>query len=309
MTDGANLLQKVWSDIKSVHVSWILIVLFTYMMSNVFRSLRWQMTTESLGIKPRLINSFLTLMLGYFANLGIPRIGEFVRAGSFANYEKIEAEKVFGTIALGRIMDVISLAIAMGLVLIFAYDDLINLFQKYLGEGFWTKLIILAGVGFGFLVIAFLLRNKIQKTKIGQRIYKLAMGFKDGLLSVFALEKTWLFFVYSFLIWLCYFLMSYLCFFSFDPTKHLDAVAGLTATVFGALGIIVPTPGGLGTYHLLVGEALMINGIAEADSFSFANIIFFAINIFCNIAFGLFALLALPIVNKNYTPSPIKSKS
>lgn len=42
-------------------------------------------------------------MLGYFANLGLPRVGEFVRAGTFAKYENQAPEKVMGTIVVDRI--------------------------------------------------------------------------------------------------------------------------------------------------------------------------------------------------------------
>ena len=92
--------------------------------------------------------------------------------------------------------------------------------------------------------------------------------------------------------------MTYLCFFAFAPTANLGMTAGLVVFVFGTMGMIIPTPGGMGSYHFLIGEGLKIYGISDADGFSFANIIFFSIQIFCNIGFGLIALLVLPWINK-----------
>ena len=48
-------------------------------------------------------------MIAYFANLGIPRSGEILRATTLSTYEKIPFEKSFGTIITERILDLIIL--------------------------------------------------------------------------------------------------------------------------------------------------------------------------------------------------------
>ena len=92
--------------------------------------------------------------------------------------------------------------------------------------------------------------------------------------------------------------MTYLCFFAFEPTSHLGPIAGLVVCVFGTLGMVFPSPGGIGSYHLLVSQALIIYGINSADAFSFSNIIFFTLQIFGNILFGAIFFILLPLVNK-----------
>jgi len=103
---------------------------------------------------------------------------------------------------------------------------------------------------------------------------------------------------HSILIWFCYFAMTYVIFFAFKPTEHLGPVAGLVVFVFGTLGIVFPSPGGMGSYHFLVEEGLTLYGVGEADAFSFANIMFFSVQLFCNVLFGILALIILPIYNK-----------
>lgn len=113
---------------------------------------------------------------------------------------------------------------------------------------------------------------------------------------------------HSVVIWLMYFLMTYLCFFAFGPTAHLGLMAGLLVFVFGAFGIVIPSPGGMGTYQIAVTAGLVIYGVGRADAFAFSNICFFTINLFCNIGFGLLGYLLLPLLNKNYQPSWTKEK-
>jgi len=87
--------------------------------------------------------------------------------------------------------------------------------------------------------------------------------------------------------------------YAFGATAHLGASAGLLLFVVGSLGIVIPTPGGMGTYHALVGAALtFVYSLSSADGFSFANIIFFTIQIGANVLFGVIALILLPIINR-----------
>jgi uncharacterized membrane protein YbhN (UPF0104 family) len=60
----------------------------------------------------------------------------------------------------------------------------------------------------------------------------------------------------------------------------------------------VPSPGGMGTYQLAVTAALVIYGVGKADAFAFSNIIFFTVNLVCNVLFGLLAYILLPILNR-----------
>ena len=104
-----SLLDKLWHDFSTVHVGWIAAVMAAFTLSNLFRALRWQLLIEPLGHRAGLGNSFWSILLGYFANLGLPRMGEVVRAGALARNERIPMEKVMGTLVVDRLMDVICL--------------------------------------------------------------------------------------------------------------------------------------------------------------------------------------------------------
>jgi hypothetical protein len=86
---------------------------------------------------------------------------------------------------------------------------------------------------------------------------------------------------------------------AFPPTEHLSASAALMVFVFGTLGFVIPSPGGMGTFHALCIAGLALYGINGGDAFSYANIAFFTIQIFYNIVAGVSSLVLLPVLNKN----------
>lgn len=309
-----SLMQKVINDFKSVHLGWLGAAFIAYSISNISRALRWQMLLKSLGSSTRFINSFLTIMLGLFANLGFPRLGEVLRPVTLAKYEDIPVEKVLGTIVVDRAMDVLSLLIIVSIAFFLEFDTLWGYLSENMasddkGTGLLGNPIVLGVLGSGILGMAllFMFRKKIQATAIYGKVKQVILGFVDGILSIKNLDKPWLFIVYSIAIWAGYYLMYYFYMPTFGPTAHLGFIAALMAFVFGTFGIVIPSPGGMGTYHFLIIACLSLYGINESDAFSSANISFFATH-FANILFGLIAVLLLPIINKNYRPTPVKTE-
>ena len=309
--EDCSLLKKVITDFKGANYWWIVVVLLAFMFSNISRAIRWNMFVRSLGYQPKFSNSFFTIMLGYFANLGFPRVGEIIRAGTYARYEKIPVEKVMGTVVLDRILDVISILLVTGLAIVLEYDTIINYFGEnanfmeklntFLGSSIFKTLVI-AGVLALVLLVVF--RKKIAQLPFFKKIKTIIIGFAQGVQSVWKARPLWALVFHSINIWLMYFLMVYFCFFSFAPTANLPPIAALMAFVFGAWGIVIPSPGGMGTYHALTVAALALYHIGGDDAFSFANISFFSIQIGCNIFFGILALLLLPTLNRNYQAKP-----
>ena len=297
-----SFFKQIVADFKSVNIFWLFVICVLFMLSNLFRALRWNQFLEPLGYKPRLINSLGTIMIGYFANLAVPRIGEVVRAGSMSKYENIDGGEVFGTIVLDRLLDVISLLTVIALAFILSFTT----FQEYFSENFKlpsTFLIYFVIVGgiLGLIGLYFfnrILQNNSSQNKWVLKIQKLWQGFKDGISSITKVKNLPLMLFYSFGIWFLYYLMTYLCFFGFEPTSHLGPIAGLVVFVFGSLGMVLPSPGGIGSYQWLVTQALIIYGIDKFAAFSFATIIFMTIQISCNILFGIIFWVILPQINK-----------
>lgn len=313
--DECSLIDKILTDFAGVNFFWLFTVLLAFTISNLSRALRWNLLLEPLGYKPRWINSFFSVMVGYLANLGLPRIGEIVRAGTMSRYENISVEKLMGTIVIGRIFDVISILLVTGTCFLLEYDTirteairLLSLDSQAAGEASsYTFLIIGIIMILSAIGLIFFFRGLIMESKVFKKIINIIKGFWQGIQSIRKLEKPWLFAFHSIVIWFMYFAMTYLCFFAFEPTSTLPAIAGLVVFVFGGWGIVVPSPGGMGTYHFMVVTALALYGVGGDDAFSFANISFFSINLGCNVLLGVLGLIILPIYNRHYQPVVPKS--
>lgn len=300
-----NFIDKIVADVSTANFTWVFIGLAFYIWSNVARAIRWKMLIEPLGKSPRLANTISTVLITHLVNLGIPRSGEFVRAGLLAKYEDLESEKVMGTIVTSRVIDVLCLLVMIGITLILSFDNFVGYFSEsdIMGGQLSALLspiniIILAIITFGGLSFLWKFKEKILSTKIGNKVWNIILGFWEGILTIKDLRTPGMFIFHTVIIWVCYYLMTYLMFFSFAPTADLAPVAGLVVFIFGTLGVVIPSPGGMGTYQFLIVEGLMLYSVPETAAFSFANILFFSVQL-CNIALGLIAFILLPIINRN----------
>jgi uncharacterized membrane protein YbhN (UPF0104 family) len=316
----ASLLNKLLTDFSSTNFFWLSLVCVAFMVSNLSRALRWNLLIRQLDggkYQPKWYNSFLTIMVGYLVNLALPRAGELARPASMARYEKLPLDKTIGTVVTDRIMDMIMLLLVVGISLLLQFQNIYNFLTGKAAEppkcnnpvpvaaasnalpiGWILLGLFIAGL-LGLLMI-YLLRNKLRKLAVYQKIEAMAYNFLEGIKTVFSLRRGHLlqFLFHTFVIWFMYFIMTFLCFFAYEPTAHLGFMAALLCFVFGSFGVLIPSPGGMGTYQIAVTAALVIYGVGKADAFAFSNIIFFTINLVCNVLFGLIAYMLLPILNR-----------
>lgn len=306
-----SLLDKIFTDFKSANYGWIFAVYICYMISNISRALRWKMLIKPLGRDIRFINSFAAIMLGYFGNLGLPRLGEVMRSVAVSKYEAIPVEKVIGTVIIERLIDVLYLLICIGLCLLIEFDTIITYIQKWQeGKDGGNNLLLYGAVGGAFiLLIGWVFRKKIMASTLFKKIFKIAKGFGEGMFSIRKLDNPIGFWLHSSNIWFMYFLMTYFCFFAFEPTADLAPKVALMSFVVGALAIVVPSPGGMGTYHYFTITLLALYGVSEADGFSFANILFFSVQLGINLVIGIIVLVGFPLINKNYHPEPLQEEA
>ncbi|MEO6167708.1 MAG: lysylphosphatidylglycerol synthase transmembrane domain-containing protein [Chitinophagales bacterium] len=301
-------LEQIKSKLESANWWWALLALVFGFFSNVFRSLRWNMLIHPLGYRPKVKNTFGALMVGYLANLAIPRLGEVTRSAILSNYEKIPMNKMFGTVVVERVIDVLTIFFLLFLVLLMEFEKMSSMAEDYVFAPIGEKVAFLLSQGIVFyaLVIGvfaallfaswfFLVR--IRRTKYYLKLKDMLRGFLDGLKTIGNLKNRNLFLLYTTLIWLMYFLMSYVCFYCFPATSSLGWVAALAVMVFGAFGWAAPVQGGFGTFHVIVTQALFLYGIANDDGLAFA-ILNHATQVFGMLVFGGLALIVLPIINR-----------
>ena len=305
--ENCSLLQKLLEDFYSANLLWIGLVIILFFLSCLIRAVRWKMMLDTFDIDTKWYNSLGAILIAYITNLAFPRAGEIVRAGVIIRYEKISFDKAFGTIITDRVIDVICLGTALLLGFIFAFKDIAGYFNENLKieeklAKFTPDSPVLISVILLFVVNALFIhkyRGKIKANPLTKRIIILVKGLWDGMLSVKKLNQPGLFVFYTLAIWVIYFLMNYFMFKAFGPTENLGIKAALVVFLFGSLGILFPSPGGMGSYHFLVMESLAIYQISGSDGFSFAMIAFFTIQIIAIVISGLAAFVYMPLINKS----------
>ncbi len=286
-------LEDILNDLKHAKLHWILISMFCGILSHLFRALRWNLLLEPMGYKAGSWASFHSVIVGYMVNMAVPRLGEVTRPAMLSKIEDIPFNKLVGTVVVERVVDlIITLLIALSIFFI-QFQLIADFATEFFEESTAASLrlygiIALVGIiGFALLIR---FRKRIYKLPIISKFKNFFEGVVDGLKTIFSLKRKGLFIVYSLLIWFMYFLMPLFVFYALDATAHLGPSAGLTVLLFGTAAMIIPVPGGLGTFEVLVPAGLALYGIASAPAETYA-ILTHAVQVILILAVGIFSVI------------------
>ncbi|HKJ42447.1 MAG TPA: lysylphosphatidylglycerol synthase transmembrane domain-containing protein [Sunxiuqinia sp.] len=280
---------------------WVWLSLFLGMLSHVSRTMRWSLMIEPLGKKPRLLNTFLAVMVGYLMNLVFPRMGEISRCGVLARYEKMSFTQLVGTVVVERIVDVIMLLLLTVIVIVSQFGQVIKFLEnnpdvkEKLNEivsSPWTLVAVVV-----IAVVFYFSRKRLKKMAVFKKVQEILTKFAEGLKSIRNMKNKWAFIFHTIFIWLMYYLMMYVVFFSFDFTSHLSPIAGLTTFVLGSYGMVAPVQGGIGAWHFMVTQSLMVYGVTKANAMVYALLAHTSMTVMM-IVVGLISLLILPFINR-----------
>jgi uncharacterized protein (TIRG00374 family) len=103
---GVDVKQTIY-EIQNAKMFWVFVSVAASLVAFYSRALRWNLLIDPLGFNPSIKNTSAALMVGYIANLAIPRIGEITRCAMLNRSEKVPLEPLIGTVVVERIVDVI----------------------------------------------------------------------------------------------------------------------------------------------------------------------------------------------------------
>ena len=265
-------IEKITYAISHANYFWLFISMVFALISNISRAIRWNMLIHPIGYRPKTVNTFFAVMMGYLANLAVPRLGEITRCTVLSRYEKVPVQSLLGTVVAERVVDVISLFIILTLVVLVQFSllstfvsnnflqPIVDYFIGLMNKGFVFYLIVF-GIIFLVTIIVWRVALHFRTTKFYMSLIEIMKGFVQGLNTIRNLKSKWLFIGHTIFMWGCYTLMAYFCFFCFDFSSHLNMMQGVTAMIFGGLGFIVPVQGGIGAYHYNVTQSMMVYGL------------------------------------------------
>jgi glycosyltransferase 2 family protein len=308
ITRGQDV-NRIWNEFLEANFIWVLLSMLSGAVSHVLRALRWNLLITSMNHTSRTSTTFYALMTGYLANLAVPRLGEVTRCATLSKYSGVPFNVLAGTVVAERVFDMICLLALIFFTIVFQFQFLKEFLDYYvfsplmnMTEGkIWIILLLgFVGLGLLFLMWKYFKNVSSQKQSLASKIKRQLMGFLKGMASLGLVKKKVLFLVYSFLIWVLYFMMVYLVFFAINATSHLGLMAGLTLLVMGSLGIVAPVPGGVGTYHFIVIITLTeLYGIASEPATSYAYLAH-ASQMLMVILLGAFSWMMLSIKVKEF---------
>ena len=263
--DPAALIEKI----SEVEIGWVFLSIICGGWAYINRGMRWIVLIDALGYKSSKLNSISSVSVGYFTNLFIPRAGEITRCTALNRVEKIPVDKLFGTILIERVIDLVFLISLFLLTLILKFDLILRFFTELgsqssdsttLGS---TKYYVLISILIFFVLAYYLLKKWIVKTSFYEKIIEFIDGLKEGFKSIKKMKRKSSFWFHTFSIWIMYFLMTYVCFFAIEETSNLTISDGLFLLVLGGIGMVIPTPGGIGSYHAIVMIGLSVLGVGK----------------------------------------------
>jgi uncharacterized protein (TIRG00374 family) len=256
---------------RQADYNWVTASVIIAIISHLLRALRWEQLLGAMSYHPGTVRTFSAVLIGYFANFLVPRLGEVSRCGSLKKTADIPFEESFGTVITERLVDLLSLVVLVGITFIFEWEPLQQSLFPTLKLPSGTLIIVASVLGLIGLGVLWkfkdLLKNIGEESKIG----KMLLGWIAGIGSIRNLTSPRKFIGYSIGIWLCYFLSTYTLFLAFPISENLGLSAALTVLVMGTFGMATPTQGGIGAYHSLVASAFVFYALSYKDGFMLAT--------------------------------------
>ncbi|MEO5892701.1 MAG: lysylphosphatidylglycerol synthase transmembrane domain-containing protein [Ferruginibacter sp.] len=300
--------DKNWEEcktaLKSARYVLFIPVFFILIAAHVSRAIRWKILMKPMGYNPSLMNTFFAVMVGYLANLALPRLGEVLKCTILGKYEKVPADKLVGTILVERAVDVVSLLLIFVIAIVtqldiiggYAKETVNTYFLSGNKQGMIIKLsVLVVALVIIYFAVKFIFK-KYSHNVLVTKVNMIVKGVGAGLLSVKKLENKGSFIFHSIFIWMCYAGGTYLGFFVMKETAVLPFAATFPVLSFGSIGMII-TPGGIGIYQVLLMKVMALYGIAEGHGYA-NGLLQWAAQFFILLIVGFISLIAIPIYNR-----------
>jgi len=276
--------SDLWNMLQNMSIVWVLAILFTTLLTLLVRGWRWKILMHSFAPQITTLDAATALSICYAANLVVPRSGEAVRALSLYWSRGSPISSVMGTVIIERILDMFWLIALVGMAIFFMQERIAQAFP-WLARSTMATLAVFIGIL--ILLIGLIYNRQWTLNQINrqlsrfsqpfaQRITNHIEAFFNGLSSIHSPSVYLKILLSSLLLNTLYILIIYESFasFSFISQYHLDFSDALVIMSISSIGMIIPTPGGAGTYHLFFKQALiLLYGIPTEPALACATVV------------------------------------
>ncbi len=276
-------LTRIGHYIRSANYFWLGVTMMLSVLGYLSRAYRWQMQLTASRQQVSYWHVYHAMMVGYLANIVLPRMGEVIRCSVLRRSSGVPVEVSLGTVITERVIDVLMLALLLGAVLLLEFNKFRTFIQSLFVDQYDSlaanRGVLLSVVGIaGLLVLIFgylLFRNldKLRENALFLRAVAFVKGLLAGVFSVRKMQNKSVFLLHTAFTWLVYYLMDYLAFRCFPETYGLDVKAGLAVLTFGAFGMAAPVSGGIGVFHVFVQSTLLVYGVSKEAGIAYALVV------------------------------------
>ena len=262
----------LWDYLLVVKWHSFMLSVILLIISVVVRAKRWQYILKPVEHIP-LHPLFSSTMIGYFGNsILFFRLGELLRAYSVSVGRTLTVSQAFGTVMLERIIDAFTVVII--LILLLPWIPIQN-------SGIQSSLIVFIGttiIAITIIIISYrwnwlevLKTYNIFRHGTGEKLLNIIEKIFDGLTMITRSKHIFQLFIFSALLWITYFTMTY---YLLDAT-HLDDIGLMGAGIIlamGSIAIAIPAlPGGMGTYDVGIKFVIMLFfSVSSEEALTFA---------------------------------------
>jgi uncharacterized protein (TIRG00374 family) len=260
-------LAAVWQSARSASWRSLSAFMATVVASTFLRGWRWVALLRPIAPKVTIVDATLALAIGYTANLALPRSGEVIRALSIKDSHKVSVSAVLGTIVVERVLDLLALIILITISAMLVPGRLEQTYPWINSAATGTlvlSLCALAGMlaltAYGDRGIALVRRlTSGVSEKLADIVSDLLSKFVHGLSAMRTPGAYLEILLSSVLLNFGYILTIYWAFQAFNlhvEPHGLGLVAAVVITAISTIGVVIPTPGGVGSYHYFFGHSL-----------------------------------------------------
>ena len=292
-------LDDFLSKLNLTRYGWIIGSMLLSLVAYVSRAYRWQLLLRAADQKVSTFRLTLAVFVGYLANLAFPRLGEVVRCAVLKKTNQIPVSLSIGTVVTERIIDSLVLLFFLIIALLLEFDLIVTYFENI----FSTYHIPLDGILYAALTLLMIFSVLVlvilrTHTPLSQRTKKMASEVLKGILTIKSIQSKSLFLITTTVMWLTYFLMSYMIFFALEETSSLSLTAGFMLLVSGGIALALPVQGGIGTYHAMIAMMLGLYGIENTTGLFLATLLHSS-QILSVVIFGGISLVITLGIEKN----------
>jgi len=288
-----NEIETIILHFKNANYYYLIFSIFIAFLGSASRAYRWKYVLDQMGYKTSFANNFMAVSIGYLMNMTVPRSGEISRALVLKKYNDVPFDKAFGSIIAERIVDMV---ILLGLIIL-AFFVQYDVLKTFVLDKVPLQNLILLLVFCLVLFITFILLYVYSKINFILKIKEKISGLKEGMLSIFHMERKWSYLGHTIFIWFSYIYMFYIGLLVISETSTLPFGAVVTSFIIGSVAVAF-TNSGFGSYPFLMAKILLFYHISETAGSAFGWIIWTS-QMLLLVILGALSFLLLPVLNRS----------